>query len=356
MAKRIAFIILLILGLGGAIAIPFFIGEEGSKEALSKVGFWCTLIYVANSSLAYLIPAVSWWILLKAEKLPVTLVDCIRASLMGFPVSLVTPSMYLGGEPVKAIFIASHYKVSPSKVAATMTVSKFQESIGLLLFMLISVAGVILGGKVFEMHQTILICILMAFLVALIVAIMIAYGKGYKPLTRITGILRIFGLKPARIEIVKAGIASFEECTHRSIYTHWKAFLIAQVVCLGSAVSILVRPLLFIIFLPAFAERGFDPAFLFTVFVFTNLVNLVQITPGGLGTFDAMMVFCFGLTGYAESDALAFNIMNRIYDVVLFTIGTWLLAHYGLMRFLKPKAKSEPSETRTLEDPNSSRE
>lgn len=340
MAKRIAFVILLLLGIAGAAAIPFFIKD--SEEALSKVGLWCTVVYVANSSLAYLIPAISWWILLKAEKLPVTLLDCVRASLMGFPVSLVTPSMYLGGEPVKAIFIASHYKVSASKVAATMTVSKFQESIGLLLFMLVSVVGVILGGRVFETHQTVLICILMGFLVALIVAIMIAYGKGYKPLTRMTGLLRIFGVKPPRMEIIRSGFESFEECIHRSIYTHWKAFLVAQLVCLGSALSILVRPFLFIIFLDTFVEKGFDPTFLFTVFVFTNLVNLVQITPGGLGTFDAMMVFCFGLTGYSGSDALAFNIMNRIYDVVLFSVGTWLLAHYGLMRYLRPKPKREP--------------
>lgn len=338
MAKRIAFIVLLLLGIAGAAAIPYFIGKEGSEAALAKVGFWCTVIYVANSSLAYLIPAISWWILLKAEKLPVTLVDCIRASLMGFPVSLVTPSMYLGGEPVKAIFIASHYKVSPSKVAATMTVSKFQESIGLLLFMLISVAGVVFGGQVFEIHQTILICVLMAFLVALIVAIMVAYGKGFKPLARITGVVRFFGVKAGRIEAIRAGISAFEECVHRSIYTHWKAFLLAQLICLGSAISILFRPFLFIVFLGG----GLDPNFLFTVFIFTNLVNLVQITPGGLGTFDATMVFCFGLTGYGESDALAFNIMNRIYDVVLFTVGTWLLAHYGLMRFLKPKPKPEP--------------
>jgi uncharacterized protein (TIRG00374 family) len=332
--RRLAFVTLFLLGLAGAVAIPFIVGIDESLAALEQAGFLCAVVYVLNSSLAYLIPATSWWLLLRAEKLPVTLLDCVRASLMGFPVSLIMPSMYLGGEPVKAIFVASHCNVPMSTVAGTMMAAKFQETIGLLLFMLISVCGLIVGGQSIERETTLFIAAVVGGLVILLVLTMVAYAKGYKPVSRCVGVLGWFKVGARRQVRFRRRVIEFEESAHRSIYLHWKVFLVAQMICLLSGLSIMLRPYLFIVFSPNY-QGGLDLSFLFVVFIMTNVVNLIQITPAGLGTFDAAMVFAFDSVGYSKIDAVAFNVMNRIYDVVLFAVGAWLLVHYGLSRFLR---------------------
>ena len=116
MIRRIIFILLLLLGLAGAVAVPFWVGIDKSIEAVRHMGFLCVLTYLLNAILAYLIPAVSWYLIMRGERLGVSLIDCVRAALMGFPVSFVTPSMYLGGEPVKALYITQKYKLPGSKV------------------------------------------------------------------------------------------------------------------------------------------------------------------------------------------------------------------------------------------------
>ena len=64
---------------------------------------------------------------MRAEGIPATLNTAMLANLMGFPLDFMVPSAYLGGEPLKMIYIAHVCHVPPQRVLAAIIVAKFQE-------------------------------------------------------------------------------------------------------------------------------------------------------------------------------------------------------------------------------------
>ena len=64
---------------------------------------------------------------MRAEGIPATLNTAMLANLMGFPLDFMVPSTYLGGEPLKMIYIAHVCHVPPQRVLAAIIVAKFQE-------------------------------------------------------------------------------------------------------------------------------------------------------------------------------------------------------------------------------------
>jgi len=62
---------------------------------------------------------------------------------MGFPLDFVVLSAYLGGEPLKTVYIAHVCQVTTPRVLATIMVAKYQEFGGLVVGMLVATAFVV---------------------------------------------------------------------------------------------------------------------------------------------------------------------------------------------------------------------
>jgi uncharacterized protein (TIRG00374 family) len=328
-AKRIVFLLLFLVGIGWAASIPFRVGLDTCARAVSHAGPASTIVYVAVSCLAYFIPIVSWWILLRAEKAQVSLGSCLKAGLLGFPISFLTPSMYLGGEPVKLIYITGECRVPVGTAAGTLLAAKFQETTGLILMMLIS-AGAVLNARQLDASQTTFVLAALPTLIVLLGGVMVLYARGFKPLTRSVGALAMFRPSLRRLAVLRRRVHEFEQTAQRSLTTHGKAFLLAQGISLTSAILVLWRAHFFIVFSDAY--RGFDGAFLHHVYLLSNLFNIVQLTPGGLGPFEEAIRTAFRLTGYPELDAIAYMFLNRLYDLALFVPGIWMLWRRGMLK------------------------
>lgn len=77
--------------------------------------------------------------------------------------------------------------------------------------------------------------------------------------------------------------------------------------------------------------ESFHPAEVFTVVVATNLIGMVSLMPGGLGSFDLMTLVGLGNLGIGYENALAWLLLYRLfYYVVPFCIGLYFfIKHFG---------------------------
>jgi uncharacterized membrane protein YbhN (UPF0104 family) len=75
------------------------------------------------------------------------------------------------------------------------------------------------------------------------------------------------------------------------------------------------------------------------LFVLTNLVNLLTVVPGGLGWFEATMASYASAVGLGDDKGVAFALVSRMADVILLTVGSCLILHYGLSHVVRGQAE-----------------
>jgi uncharacterized protein (TIRG00374 family) len=327
MRKRLFYMLSIGLGVAGFCTIPFLVGLQDVLWTIGHVGWLGIVLYVANASCTLVIPAIGWWLLMRATGIPATCWTAIQANLMGFPLDFLVPSAYLGGEPLKMAYIAYVCQVPPERVLATIIVAKFQEFGGLISGMIVATACFIWHTDTVATRQIALLIVVMVILVGLLGITLYAFIGRFKPIvTLLIGLARwrILHQKMARFQVFA------EDLGHRIsrvLTAHGSVFLLAQsIVCL-SVITLFIRPWLFFWFLPG-TRLGFDQ--LCALFVLTNLVNLLTVVPGGLGWFEATMAGYTSAVGLGDDKGVAFALVSRIADVTLLTLGSWLILRYGL--------------------------
>lgn len=97
MWRRLLYALSLLLGIAGFATIPFIVGLQDVLRTVGEVGWTCMILFVVNASGTLILPAIGWWLLMRAEGLAVSLSTAVRAALIGFPLDFVVPSAYLGG-------------------------------------------------------------------------------------------------------------------------------------------------------------------------------------------------------------------------------------------------------------------
>ncbi|HLG41983.1 MAG TPA: lysylphosphatidylglycerol synthase transmembrane domain-containing protein [Planctomycetota bacterium] len=345
MAKRIVFAVLLILGLGGFLAVPVIVGVSQTLEAIGTAGVLCIVAYVLNASIVLVVPGISWWILMRTSDMKVSLADALRANFMGFPVNFITPSAYLGGEPVKALYISNKYGIPASRVLGTLIIGKFQEVVGLVLLMVVSAAGVIFYSDIVSKRDEVAMLVALGVIGALFLAFILAYSTNFKPIARFLSLFAVGKTPKRRLANLIHSAEVMEQTIRDAFIKRWKSFLASGAVALLSAVSILMRLPLFIWFTPG--SHHLEPSHVFLIYFATNLVNIFQIIPGNLGVLDGTILLVFSQTGLEAQDAAAYAVVGRIADAVLLVFGAWLLAHYGLSRYMRPKETQELKRVQT---------
>jgi uncharacterized protein (TIRG00374 family) len=339
MWKRLFTVLAITLGIAGFCAIPFIVGIEDLLQTIGQVGWVCIVVFTANAAGTLLIPALGWWILMRAEGIPASLATAVQANLMGFPLDVFTPSLYLGGEPLKVMYVASVCGVTKRRVLATVIAAKFQEFGGLILGMLVATALFVWHTDFFTKRNEVLLIAINVVLAVLLGLGFYAFAGHLRPLVKIltlTPRLRRFEDKIKRLQIYAEEV---ENCLHAIVTKRLRLFILAQMVTCLSAVSIFIRPWIFFRFLPSF-EIGFSQLCVF--FVLTNLVNGLSLVPGALGLFEAAMTGYASAAGLGDEKGAAFAVITRIADLLLFMLGSWLIVHYGL-------TKSTRSHDATLE-------
>jgi hypothetical protein len=140
---------------------------------------------------------------MRAAGIPATLSTAMQANLMGFPLDFMVPSAYLGGEPLKMLYIANVCHVPPQRVLATIIVAKFQEFGGLILGMIVTTAYFIWHTDAFATLNAVLLIILLVILVGLLGITLYTFVGRFKPMVTLLTYLarwRIFHQNMVRLQ------------------------------------------------------------------------------------------------------------------------------------------------------------
>jgi uncharacterized protein (TIRG00374 family) len=332
MKKRLFYLLFIGLGVAGFCAIPFFVGMPDVLWTIGHLGWFGIVLFVANASGTLLIPAIGWWLLMRAEGIPATLSTAMQANLMGFPIDFMLPSAYLGGEPLKMIYIAQVCHIPPQRVLATIIVAKFQEFGGLILGMIVTTGYFIWHTDAFATRNVALLIIMMVILVSLLGITLYTFIGRFKPIVTLLSCLARWRICPQKMVRLQAFTEELGQHISLALTTHISIFFLAQSITCLSAISLFIRPWLFFWFLPE-THLSFDQ--LCALFVLTNLLNLLSVVPGGLGWFEATMAGYASAVGLGEGKGVAFALVSRIADVILLTIGSCLILHYGLSHVVR---------------------
>jgi uncharacterized protein (TIRG00374 family) len=342
MWQRLFFLLSMLLGIAGFCAIPFVVGVHDLLRTIGQVGWFCLVLFVVNASCTLLIPAVGWWLLLRAEHIPASLGTAVKANLMGFPLDFVVPSAYVGGEGLKAVYVASVCQVTRSRVLATIIVAKFQELGGLVLGMMVATAALVVWHTdAFTQRHIALFSTAIVLLSGLFGMLLYALVGRLQPVVRLCILLAQFRAVRPQMLRLRTFIEEVEERIHATFTQRLWVCLLAQIITCFSAVSVFIRPWIFFHALPNTAI-GFDQ--LCALFVLTNLVNALTVVPGSLGFFEATMAGYAYAAGLGGDKGIAFALVNRVADLTLIVIGCWLIVYYGLSKVARGReAALQPS-------------
>lgn len=342
MGKRLVYGGSIALGVMGFCAIPWVVGIDDLARTLGQVGWGWLLLFVLNSSGTIFIPAVGWWLLMRAEGIPVTLLTAMQGDLMGFPIDFIVPSAYLGGEPLKTVYVARLCQVPAPQVLATVIVAKFQEFGGLILSMILVTLLFVWHTDYFTRNHSVLLVAVTIILAALLGLMMYAFAGRLQPLGALLRLLERWQYCRRLVAMLRPMAAELEHRIYLALTRRVRVFLIAQAVTCLSAVSIFLRPWLFFLALP---DGSISFHHLCALFVLTNLVNVLTVVPGSLGWFEATMAGYTSAAGLGDDRGAAFALLNRVADLTFLTLGIWLILHHGLGRMARGMAHLIPQDT-----------
>ncbi len=339
MWKKLATAASLILGISlFAFVIARFGGIRATLQVLADFGWAGMAAYLGLAAMVLFAPALSWTLLMRGEGMKIPLSTALKANFMGFPINFVAPTMFLGAEPLKLLYVAQKHGQPKGRVLATIIVGKFQE-IGALLFIMVVSAGIAVWRIRFTREQTILIVSAMTLLSAIFGLTLWAFLGNLQPTVKIINFLARFKRLRRRLARLRTRAEEMEHLIHAAFTHRWRLFLLAQAITLVSAASILLRPWVFYYF--ARDGQMLSIEHLCAIYLVTNVINSLPHTPGGLGIFEGGMVGLFSLLGLGEANAAAYSVVNRASDLCLLLLGIYLIVHLGLQSLARRVAKGE---------------
>lgn len=327
MWKRVLSVLTVLVGIAGFCAMPFIVGVDDLLRTIGQVGWLCVVLFVVNASGTVVIPAIGWWLIMRAEGIPVSFGVTVQTNFMGYPLNVLTPSMFLGGEPLKTFYLAARYQVAKRRVLATIIVAKFQELGGLILSIVAATTLFVWHSDILTIRFEVLLIALLVLLVGLFSLTLYAFAGRNRPLVTLVKLLgrwRIFS--PLLAKLLNLA-EELEDLIHSTLTHRLRVLLIAQAITCLSSVTIFLRPWIFFRALPEL-HVSFEQ--LCALFVITNLVNSLTIVPGGLGLFEATMAGYASLVNLGDDKGVAFALISRVADLTFVVIGVSLIFHRGL--------------------------
>lgn len=335
--KSLKFILSGILGLLILGGILHYVGLGRILGEIAMLGPWGFLLFFLNAGLIFLLWTAGWYALLRAYGLRRSWGEALRAMLSGYAINFLTPTLNLGGEPVKAYLASDGFSSSGTEVVVTIVVERFINASSILLLALgsgiyvsftplispplrwglLSGAG---GGILFALAIGIGF-VKRATLVskfAFWLQQRLPWGKGF--------------LRRAGTEILRV-----EREMHLAFSQHRRAALTTLLLDLTAAALSYLSPLIFLFFAGHQVLSLGELSLVFALGMFLAL--FLWITPAGLGVAEGGMIGIFELLGISRAAAVAYSFTLKLPALLLAGVGIAYIAQHGLARLLKDKVK-----------------
>ena len=334
MKRKIVVIISTVVGLTVLILIFYLAGIQNVFFEIGQIGLLGAVVFIANALFILLLFTFSWQIILASYGCRLSFMDVFAARVIGFAVSYLTPSMYIGGEPLRAYMISKRHQLPITKVGATVVVDKFLElGAGLFFIYLGSIWTLIEYSLPRKIYLTLFT-----------VNILFGAGMGMllfnflyesKLFTSLATLLERINPLSKIIRKIKPEISKLEDHVFLAFNQHRTTTLLAFCIKLGAGFLVFIKPSIFFYFL----KTVFKLSELALLFALTHLVLALQFTPGALGIFELGEVGVFKLVGIGPNRALAFSLMVRVTDLLGVAVALFLVFRLGWRGFWEKRGE-----------------
>jgi len=331
--KRRLLVIATTLGGSALLVLTFhLIGFGKVIFQLQEVGPGGVSVFIINVLLIFLIDAISWQIILKSYGYRLPFRDILATKIIGFVISYLTPSMYFGGEPVRAYLISKKHNLPLSKIGASVVVNRFLELGAGLFFIYLGTIWTLIEYDL-PLQLTAAMLVINTLMGLGMTALLLSFIYENRLFTTLADLLSRWNPLSKTVEKVRPLISKMEGEVFLVFRRHRREALAAFALNLLGGSLIFLKPAIFFYFL----EIIFKLSQLSLLFALTHLIFILQVSPGALGVFELGEVAIYGLVGVEAQKALAFTLMVRITDAVVIVIASFLALHFGLSKLWRKR-------------------
>lgn len=319
--KRLNLFISLLIGL---IIFCFFLYKVGLESIFlifRNMKLHYLFSYLIVTTLTFFPTVLRWKILLKTYGKKVPFWSLSRYIIAGYAVGYVTPSVKLGGEPVKAYMLKKEHNIDLKTGSSSIIIDKFIELTGMAFFGLIGLFLFLFLPQLSFLFKFIFVSvILFAFYMLFLFYYRTIKGKGsFSSLFVSLRLYKIFKLKNfvQTLQDVEKKIGSF-------FLEHKKEFLFAFLTCLLYGVLVIFE---FKFLLLALGVNGSLKMIILALVVW-GAANLVPV-PGALGFLEAGQTGLFSLLKEDGSIGFALSLLIRVRALLFVAIGFSFISHFS---------------------------
>jgi uncharacterized protein (TIRG00374 family) len=331
----------LAVGAGAALigGLIYISGPRLVFQEIRDVGVWGLLAVVGTvfSSLASWL--ASWAILLRGADIRVSPISLARALVAGYAVSYVTPSMYLGGEPVRAYLVSKDAGVVMPRVMATVIVERMLGTLALLIFA--SIGGFFaLVSPQLSLTDKRAVVIAIGVVALLLFTGILSFARDYQWFSRTVRFAARLLPGQRRVLEFAARVATMEAEAHRAFAGRFGYTLVAFLFQILTIFINYLRPQVFFYFTQRTIFTVPQLSLYFTLNAF--LTAFFWITPGGLGIAEGGRMGIFTLIGVRPSGAIAYSVLYRFAELLFVGLGGYFLIRRGLVG-RRERSEEDPS-------------
>ncbi len=312
-------------------AIIQIVGFQDTLRAVARAGIFAFGAVGVLSALQLILQAGAWSALNRGIRHRIRFRTLLSAVSAGMAVNIVTPSSYLGGEPVKVLYAGARTGLPYHELAGTVVLSKYLEALSFLMVFgtCTAIAAVTFREVLFQganLSVGITLLVVATFLLVLCMVLGIGLWRRWRPLTSLVGLLRRIRPRSKRINRLWKRTLRMERQVSRVFREEHGSAGSALGLLFLSHVAIFLKPA---VFFALASWSGLGLGELSLIFVTSQALMTVQITPSGVGTLDSGLLGTFALLGLGDALCMAFLLSLRFWDAVNVGVGALLGSRAG---------------------------
>ncbi|MCI2424593.1 flippase-like domain-containing protein [Candidatus Acetothermia bacterium] len=323
---RRTILIATILGISLLAVILHIAGPRAILLRMAALGLWGALVFIINAGLIFLCTTLGWTVLLRAYGVQCRIRSVFGAMAAGHMVSYLTPSLYFGGEPVRAALMSRGFSSQSHVIVATIVVER-------LLAMTSSVVIIFIGSIVGLQSDMSFFLRWMLFAVATL-AVLITFFLIVGVISKRRGLSATFRyiqrFLPPREWKQKAvdALTRVESEIHNAFTNYLRGTAMAALFLAAATLLTAALPFVFVYFTYGRILSLGEIALFFALHMLFGA--LFWITPAGIGMAEGFFTGIFNILGIPADGAVAFSFALRLIDVVIITNGLAYIAHRGM--------------------------
>ncbi len=279
------------------------IGFQQIWERVKQISLLSFFILCVLRFLYWVIRTACWKIVLKKYGEPVSFLRVFEARLAGHAISYLTPSAYLGGEPIRVLMVKS---IDKKSALASVVVDKTIELMATVLFMMLGIVVALLKLSLPVQYEIILIASLMV--VAFLVLFLFFRQKKGLFIGLLNGLDR-FGLKVSFLDKRRTKIHETDHLIKNFYAAHQPTFLFVFVAYCFLMLFWIVEIHFTLLFLGA---QGISVLDTFLIVSLGVVAFLIPAVPAALGTYEVTYAVIFMWMGLGAGLGVTLTLVRRL--------------------------------------------